>query len=756
MKKFIRKSSLVLLLGGSFFVSNHISVFASEIQDNPPSGIKLDNIFTVPSESKSILIKKDKLDIVQITDNTKNQHGAVWSTDENKMDLKKDFQSSMYIYFGDSGDEAADGMAFVMQNDPNKNKAYRTGDGARLGVWDSTQPNQFGMAIENSFAIEFDTYTNLGFDADVTPFASHIAWNFPGKKEAYEDTTIRKLRHNDIQYTKQLSNDQWKHFTIKWDSKNSVLTYQFEGLPSVSVPINMNNVFGTTEVYWGFTAASSTAGKTEMNRVVFNEVPGLIKAKVEEDILDSTTKKSVVGTKVASGTQLTYSLEANYIGGKRAWKNINVSSKIDSNVSYAPGSLRLKDSSGKETLLDDSHWKDGTLNVTISDMDLNNVKQTILFDVKTNKVGQDTVVSEYSNFNGDNYHTKTSESNYTISSNKAPEVSLNQENETIKVPMGQDVNVSGKWKDEDGTKVTITYKLNGEAIGQDKLQSDQENTSQDWKYTIPKNKLKLGVNHLEVYATDEEGANSEVKRLDISISNPPTITLTEENKEEEIDYGKGFKFSGTVSDLDGANKELALYYVVDDNEPVAFLKVINSNPGKGNAFAGEILTSNMNEGPHTISVYAVDEENLQSNICKFTLHVVKRLAFADDIKDIEFATTQISSIPKISERVSNYPIHIISSKGKGSKWKLKAELTKPLVSKENHTLEGLFYKNPNGKTEELVLNTPIMVGSGELSQDYADINLKWKSNEGLLLKVDPSAHIGSYTGELTWTLEDAP
>ncbi|PEF42454.1 hypothetical protein CON22_28785 [Bacillus cereus] len=762
MKKFIRKSSLVLLLGVSFCVSNHSPVYASGMQDTPPGGIKLDNIFTVPSGSNSILIKNNKFDIVQLTDSKTNQSGAVWSTDGNKMDLTKDFESSMYIYFGDSGDGAADGMAFVMQSDKDGNKAFRTGEGARLGVWDFVEPKKYGGAIGNSFAIEFDTYHNgVSFDSEVRK-ENHIAWSYPNKSGSYyEKSNMKQLIHHDIQYPGNLSDNNWHNFNIKWNSKQSTLTYQFDNQSSVVVPININDIFGTTQVYWGFTG--STGSNFEMNRVVFDKVPGLVDAEVKADILDSTTQKSVVGTKVASGTQLTYKLEANYFGGKQPWRDINLSSKIDSNVSFVPGSFRWIDPSGNEFQLgeewEEELWENGTLNTPLSDMDLDNLKQTVLFDVITNKVAQDTVVSERGFFDGLNYKTKTPESIYTISApieNKVPEISLAQENETLKVPMGQDVDVSGKWKDEDGTKVTITYKLSGQVIGQSQLQSNQENTFQDWKYTIPKDKLKLGVNHLEVYATDGDGANSETKSLNISISSPPAITLTEENKDVEIDYGKNLKFSGTVNDLDGANKELALYYVVDDNEPVAFSKVINSNPGKENVFAGEILTSNMNEGTHTISVYAVDEENLQSNICKFTLHVVKRLAFADDIKDVEFAATQISSIPKISERVSNYPIHIISSKGKGSKWKLKAELTKPLVSKENHTLEGLFFKKSNGEEEKLVLNNPVIVESGELTEDYFDINLNWKNNEGLLLRVDPSAYIGSYAGELTWTLEDAP
>ncbi|MED3687096.1 L-type lectin-domain containing protein [Bacillus thuringiensis] len=755
MKRIIKAFSLTLFLGTSVFLLNQNEAFASGIQDSPPSGIKLDGVFQIPENSKSSVISKNNIDIVHLTDNKPYQNGAVWSTEENKMDLTKDFESSMYIYFGNSGENAGDGMAFVMQNDKNANKTILNGEGARLGTWDFAQVGKYGGAIGNSFAIEFDTYHNDdGFDSEVRN-VNHIAWNYPDKKSSYYEKSDKKLLiHNDVQYPGILSNNTWHHFNIKWNSKQSTLTYQFDNQSSVTVPINVNDIFGTTKVYWGFTG--STGGKFEMNRVVFEKVAGLVDAEVKEDILDSTTNKSVVGTKVASGTELTYIMEANYIGGKQDWRNINVSSKIDSNVNYVPGSLRVKDSLGKETQLDDSHWNNGTLNLLISDMNLNNPKQTLLFNVITKKVGQDTVVSEHSSFNGENYTAKTPELKYTISANKAPEILLDQENQMIKAPMNSDISISGKWKDEDGTKATITYKLNGNVLDQSPLQSNQENTFQDWKYSISKDKLKLGLNHLEVYVTDEAGASSEVKSLSISVLSPPTVTLKEENKEETVDYGKSFKFSGTVSDLDGENKELNLYYIIDDNEPVAFSKVTNSKLGEGIEFSGEIPTSNIDEGAHMITVYAVDEDALQSNACKFTLHIVKRLTFVDDMRDIEFVKTQIASTPKVSERVTDYSIHIVNSKGKGSMWKLKAELTKALVSKENHTLEGLFFKKSNGEEEELLLNTPIIVASGELSQDYSDINLNWKNDEGLLLRVAPSVHIGSYAGELTWTLEDAP
>ncbi|MBR8645704.1 hypothetical protein KEH51_21930 [[Brevibacterium] frigoritolerans] len=85
----------------------------------------------------------------------------------------------------------------------------------------------------------------------------------PGQAETYIDyyTSFqyrRTMKHNNIdgpnngaQYPGNLSNDTWRKFTINWNATTSTLTYQLEGLSSVSIPINVQDIFGADQVYWG-------------------------------------------------------------------------------------------------------------------------------------------------------------------------------------------------------------------------------------------------------------------------------------------------------------------------------------------------------------------------------------------------------------------------------------------------------------------------------------------------------------------------
>jgi hypothetical protein len=98
---------------------------------NPPFKIDLTGIFVTPATgSNSSVIGGN---IVQVTPDTANQKGGIWSTEANKMDLTKDFKASMYIYFGNRGANAADGMAFVMHNDSRGTNAISPHSGSGLG-----------------------------------------------------------------------------------------------------------------------------------------------------------------------------------------------------------------------------------------------------------------------------------------------------------------------------------------------------------------------------------------------------------------------------------------------------------------------------------------------------------------------------------------------------------------------------------------------------------------------------------------------
>ncbi|MFS7388353.1 L-type lectin-domain containing protein [Carnobacterium maltaromaticum] len=494
-------------------------VFANNAE-NPPNGIEIDNVFQTPNGANSSVINNGLVDIVEVTPNTTNQAGAIWNTDNNMMDLTKDFEASMYLYFGDKGKDAADGMAFVMQADPNGNNAFRTGEGARLGVWDSTKVREFGLAIDNSLAIEFDTYYNKGFDDDVKKNSNHIAWNYPGIKETYVDSWgTRTMMHKDIQYPTNefFSDDEWHSFNVKWDSVKSLLTYKFDDLSAVSFYVDVPNVFGTTDVYWGFTG--STGLSYASNRVVFEKVPGLVEGQIVEEIIDKNTGISVKDKQVTSESELTHLIEVAYQSGKQDWKDVRIFKTLDDNTEYIPGSMRLIDSNGNETLLSDSYWSGNKLNLPLEDLNLKNNQKKITFDVKVKPVSVNTEVVESSIAEGKNYISHSDNFNYTIISNVAPIITLEGANQDKVIDSGTNIEITGNWLDKDSETVNIYYQINdaNPVVFEKDSINNPKNTNHSYLETILSNDLILGTNRLRVWAVDKEGAQSNVEIVTINV-----------------------------------------------------------------------------------------------------------------------------------------------------------------------------------------------------------------------------------------------
>jgi len=230
----------------------------NDVLNNPPiKGLPVNDYF-VPGDfsgNTANLISNDKSDqIVELT-NGAGQTSAIWSKNEadNYIDINQKQTLSMWLYFGSpdysTGSAAVpDGMAFVLQNagiQAISNIKGKVNAGETLGVWGSDNdpltnvgddevdgvPTVAEQAIQKSFAIEFDTFTNhynngkpaqysiykypndptdkvnnfpSAHDAfDFLPYNhsdgdnnalyyandkqySHIAWNYPARTSSYE------------------------------------------------------------------------------------------------------------------------------------------------------------------------------------------------------------------------------------------------------------------------------------------------------------------------------------------------------------------------------------------------------------------------------------------------------------------------------------------------------------------------------------------------------------------------------------------
>lgn len=500
-------------------------------ENMPPKSINLDNIFTTPTGSDSTIVqnKTTKKSYVQVTpDTAQNKHGAIWSTTNNKMDLTKDFEASMYVYFGGMRDHAADGMAFVMKNDGKNGNTLIKGTGGQIGVWASEAYQGPFDGIQNSFAVEFDPYYNAGFDYNVGGKFNHLAWGYPGKESTYKDTGGKRvLNHNDVQNIDEMSNDKWYSFNVKWDASKKTLQYQYSDKPTITVKIDPQDIFGGTSVDWGFTG--STGDLSQNAQVAFAKVPGLVEEEGTETVTNSSgdviASQDITGKKVSSGDILSYKIGSKYTGGKQDWVNVLGEFNLDGGVTYQSGTLKMvrtaQDGKVTTTTLPDSAWSGKTLN-NINFNKLGKYSKDadtsayITFDVKTGAIGM--VNQTASTLTGDNYIGTTNTASYEISKNKAPVITLADTGKTVDITDGAAYDFKGTWKDIDSDTASLSYSVdNGTAVPFDSdIKNDPKNQAHEYSGSVPSTALAIGTHKVSVYATDVDGAKSNVETVTIN------------------------------------------------------------------------------------------------------------------------------------------------------------------------------------------------------------------------------------------------
>jgi len=378
--------------------------------------------------------------------NVKQSWGSIWSKQQS-FDLTKKETASMWIYASGeknaSGEQSAsvgDGMTFVLQN--GGTNVY-SGAGQSMGVWgvpDSlfAQGNPSSSAIQNSWALEFDTFPNdviptqptyPFYDfAHLTPDAqwdfsgtdpssfdvngdgsnptaqteiknTHIASNYPGDKDSYNETKVYAVGNSKLNNSVQryygnyyyynlnhkgfldegatggggnLSDHRWHHITVDYTPPTTggdgSMTYTYNdkdpdtGAPIAStdyatVPINLSKFHlasGQSKIRWGFTG--STGEATENNLVVFDQLPGQAQTEASASLSVNPTpnvanseytevenKDSVTGN---SAFKLTYTFGRT--DGDEDWKTVNGNLVIPEGLNVTAGTITYPDASYKD------------------------------------------------------------------------------------------------------------------------------------------------------------------------------------------------------------------------------------------------------------------------------------------------------------------------------------------------------------------------------------------------------------------------
>ncbi|MFB9769008.1 lectin-like domain-containing protein [Lactiplantibacillus modestisalitolerans] len=543
-----------------------------------PSGLnQLEQLFTVPGTFSNGIANSAKIadatnpdapntQVVQVV-GSKKQLGGFWSNDANRINLNQDTTLKAWLFLGSSlsaTKSAGDGMAFVMQNDSNATTAaaqLKPGSiiGETLGTWGVDTDNKrkdpqaiAATAIQNSWALEFDTYANnstsygdagngTSFDKGVK--TQHIATGYPGEASTYNSEVQKSWdltgliwstryyfsqNHDNLVTNLNLGTGGWHHLVLQWSAANQTMTYTFDDVhpdgsnnPAAitkTTPIDPS-VFKTSDglVRWGFMGA--TGSNTSANMVVIESVPNLVQAEADVTVTD-TTKQTVVkdGAKVKAKHGLRYDYQLNYLGGQQAWDNVVADLNLPANVTFDQAVIKY--ANGQEQALTAPAADATSVTYTLDHaLAADNESATITLTGKADDVSVNSpTTAPTSTFKNKSFETTASAPDFTITVDQAIELFILKSEYTAS--KGDDVRVTGLVIAEDSVQlknsdITIHPTLNGEKLTA--FQMSDADESGFFSLTIKGDQLNVGANDLRLWAVDVDDNESPEARTKITV-----------------------------------------------------------------------------------------------------------------------------------------------------------------------------------------------------------------------------------------------
>ena len=193
---------------------------------------------------------------IQMTPNKQAQIGCMWNTTQINMSSSFDYTYS--VNMGSNDGSGADGMTFVLQNNP-----------AGLSACGSSGYQLAAGPLNNTFIIEFDTFNNNNgtYTSDIPE--DHIAIDINGNMNAPVAGPIQASSTN-------VNIEDGANHTVRitWNPGTTLFSIYFDGVFRLSYTNNIiANVFGgNPNVYWGFT--SSTGLYTNTQSLCPGTLPG--------------------------------------------------------------------------------------------------------------------------------------------------------------------------------------------------------------------------------------------------------------------------------------------------------------------------------------------------------------------------------------------------------------------------------------------------------------------------------------------------
>lgn len=554
---------------------------------------------SVPNNAKIIRGQNPKYpdsDAVQLTNDIK-QLSSIWSDNDkgNYIDTAIPQKLSMWLYFGHTVNPA-DGIALVFQNGGPDAISKSRGvpkPGETLGVWGPdviTNQNQNSTeiaegAIQNSWALEFDTFLNrtttagkgsyFDYDFESTIDGNqHIAWNYPAKMSTYQydwtNGSVYKMVHKDTKEFLNLTNgttgdNSWHHLSIDYKppvtGTVATLTYTFNdkktnGEPgsmlttpndqpfSKTVPLELSNFNfakdenGVTDTKLRYGLTGSTGDNASLNMAVFETMPSLVNASSEVKVYNVSQGNREIkegDAKSYNNNLIKFSYNVNYLSGQNDLLNTVATINLPKNIIYnTTGNIgNVVYSDGKTEPIPASEVNAGVLSHKLGrglNNGLNGAKIEVTGITKiADGSSKTTVASAHALIKGDLYKDDVNTPNfYIVSEPRHLSIkSTSPQNQTVSI--GDSVNFAGTMSYDDSTVIknenmSILLTIdNGDPI------ITKDTASKDGVFSIDysdENKLSVGHHTVNIQVVDQNGISSNVLTYDVDVTSVDPVLST--------------------------------------------------------------------------------------------------------------------------------------------------------------------------------------------------------------------------------------
>ncbi|WP_125713917.1 L-type lectin family protein [Companilactobacillus kedongensis] len=747
-----------IVLFGVFFESNQSLKTVIADTDYPvsnaPAGLKFSDYFkngTVPTNNASIISSNDgNTGIVQLTKRAQNQQSYVWSNPDsmNYFNLKAKQTLSMWIYL-DNRANPGDGMAFVLQNSgfdaAAKLSNGETAKGQTMGVWGSddsyksstTSDDVAAKAIQNSWALEFDTFENnnnsgasmfdngiatdanyknynTSFDGQlgINSIYSHIAYNYPGEATTYmqhSDKTANdgnsyypnpvqtywySMAHKGLKSTSNnkglsLSDGMWHHVVISYQppvegSNKGHLSYTFDDkiktadlfAPKKQQPVSDSNIEINTD---NFYKNSTQQFGRDTGKILWG-FTGTTGASYARNMVIFESIPSLVEGTVSS----------NIYDDSQAGKELtSTDDKVYNgdnmrfvyNLKRDSGELDWKDINAVINLPDNMDYTGGTIaysdgtidNISASDLSSGTFTRTLKNLLKSGDPNSATVT-----INGVTNATKPT----------------------------ADTNVAATTASFNGSDLLKNVDLQG--------------------FTIKATTMKL----------------------------VPDSTNLDLGSKESVDA------MATASYIDPSvvmnNSKVTVHYKLNDGTEKTQALASGSN-GK---ISINVVKADLNDGDNKLTAYVTDSDGNRSNSVTYSINkptIAPILIDADS--NMSFRTVHSNGKDQMVKRNGSWKINVVDNTDP-SDWKLTASAVQDPSS---DTFDGdLLYVDNTGVTQSVLNGSIVQIADKSTfpsnfvsdGKTYQVANT-WDNDDGILLKANSTAKKGNYKYDVTWNLTDS-